>query len=497
MVNVIGSHQSYINSGGDIFLWNKQIFVGVNRRGCHGTDTGTINTNGTITSGPTFDLSGRTLGITGVGLCSLTVNNSIIPDYFLPGGPFEAFGAGYKTAGGVSNVGSASRSGPSITNITDYSSNDLSTSSKLIGYYTGKIATNLKIELTYSIEPSGSIVRVDVKMNNLSASETIYDVRFSRQIDPDNNQFISSSFDTIDTIKVQNGKDASNNNSTLYSQIESLHRTGVAVPALTLSSTDPSSYVYLGGSTNPYGLTIPGNNAGSTQTGDFNIGFLMTYGNISPLQSSTKTYYVGFGAVSDITNEINEDNNNGSGIGDPFIHPLFGPSYYLPNDEDTYLLFNNKTNLQIYCKNWLVKIKDTYLSFMKYLLFNFYNQKFILDLDKMVLLDGNFNKINLYNPKITINHSKAFSNYFSDYYGKKYKLTKFNKQYEFVFELDDYKIYLLAISDLGYPDIRNNLQFKIIDSKLSHSQIKNFDGALIAEHKVRRTNDVLRHKKII
>lgn len=503
MVNVPGSHQSFINSGGDIFLWNKQIFVGINRRGCHGTDLGTINTDGSITSGPTFDLSGRSLGIDAVGLASLTVNNAVIPDYFLPGAPTEIFTAGYINEIENTNVGTVNRNGLVVTNITDYSTNDLSTTSKLIGYYTGQIADNLKIELTYSIEPTGNIIRVDVKMNNISPTEMIYDVRFARRIDPDNNQFITESlFSTVNTITVQNGKDASNNNSVLYSQIQIKEASGFSVPILTYSSVDPSSYVYLDSSASPYGnsYVTPSNNAGTSITGDRIIALFFKYGNISPLQSSTKTYYIGFGNTSDITNEIYQDINGGSGVGDPLIRPLFGYPYYLPNDESTYLLFDNNENLKIFTKTWLPMDLEK-MSFMRYLIFMFNNEKFILDLDSMLFVNYNSSKYidhNLSKLKDKINiegliiqDSQIFKNFISDYNGKKLKMTKQNKQMLFSFNCSKYIVNLVTISDLGYKDIRNNVDIQI-NGDISKDDIINFNGALISQNKLKIVN----HEKI-
>jgi hypothetical protein len=218
--------------------------------------------------------------------------------------------------------------------------------------------------------------------------------------------------------------------------------------------------------------------------------------------NSTNPYYIiedlSFNKIKVFTKSFSDIilGNSNSGIGDPLIKPIFGDSYYLPNDESTYLLLSNKDNLNIYTKTWIpTNIKDGTLSFMRYLIIHFNSERACLDLDTMnwvkVTENNYFNhslKI-IDNPQINnMNYSRnKFSNYMNDYYNKNYKLSKHNKQMSIIFDLEDNKkIELKIISDMKYQDIRNNIN--ILIKNINQQELINYEGAFIHEKKSKKIN---------
>ena len=169
--------------------------------------------------------------------------------------------------------------------------------------------------------------------------------------------------------------------------------------------------------------------------------------------------------------------------------------YYLPNDESTYLLFDNNDNLKIYTKTWLPFGLEKKLSYMRYIIFEFNNNRICIDLETMKFINLVSNgysthslryigKPNVLNLEI---QNKQFTNSLYDYYGKKYKISKHNKQMEIIFNLVNKKIILQLNSDSKYQDIRNNIN--IIFSSITEKEIENYNGALISEKKAFRINE--------
>ncbi len=180
----------------------------------------------------------------------------------------------------------------------------------------------------------------------------------------------------------------------------------------------------------------------------------------------------------------------GGGIGDPYLSPIFGSKYYLPHNENYYLLFDNFMNLKIYTKTWFAYGVKNNMSFMKYLIIDFNEERFCLDIDSLVWVqyDDNISSHTLQRLKddIKVNNletytNKKYNNFF-DYYGKKFKLSKLNKQMQLVFNVDDYQVKLDIISDLSYQDLRNNINLTI-EGNIIKEEVDNFYGALISKEK--------------
>jgi hypothetical protein len=186
----------------------------------------------------------------------------------------------------------------------------------------------------------------------------------------------------------------------------------------------------------------------------------------------------------------------GNGIGDPFIKPIFGEKYYLPNDEETYLLFDNLDNLKIYCKNWFAPELNlnNKMSFMRYLIIEYNSLIFGIDLESMqyVKLTNNedYKKMRLPRLRDEINKYCNFKSIdglgkISNYYGKKYKMSRLNKKREIIFECDNYKIILKLICDTYYNDLRNNVNL-IFSGQINENKIMKFKGAIISEKKIKK-----------
>jgi hypothetical protein len=189
-------------------------------------------------------------------------------------------------------------------------------------------------------------------------------------------------------------------------------------------------------------------------------------------------------------------NESGGGIGDPFIKPIFGDSYYLPNDESTYLLFDNKDNLKLYTKTWFSPdvIK---MSFMRYLIFEFNDNRGCFDLETFKwfkiddrskylshTLDVELNDLLFNNIKITQKNKKPIR----DYYGKRFNPSADNKVIQIEFMLEKYNIKLEVISDLKFKDIRNNVNF-IINGDIDKDTLGKYNGSFISEYCVRKVNN--------
>jgi hypothetical protein len=185
----------------------------------------------------------------------------------------------------------------------------------------------------------------------------------------------------------------------------------------------------------------------------------------------------------------------GNGIGDPFINPVFGDKYYLPNDEETYLLFDNNDNLKIYTKTWFAPlITKNKMSYMRYIIIDYNSKIFGIDLESMDYVKMS-NKIDLDKMRLPRfkDDIKKYTNLkmidgqskISNYDGKKYKISRYNKKREIIFDCTEYKVILKLISDLAYEDIRNNVNI-IFSGNINIDKLKKFRGAIISEAKLKK-----------
>ena len=347
----------------------------------------------------------------------------------------------------------------------------------------------IKTEITYSLAPLNTVIKVEVKLTNLFA-QTLNDVRFMRTFDNENNNNLTNgSGDSNKIILVQNGLDISGNSSPYFSQLLARESYGPAIPPITFTSFDNRSAVYYNSYTNnSYGSIFedPNTNfpAGTSVEEDYqNMTILFRLGNLAAGESVCFRYYLSLGEDNDIRSQLLNEESEASCIGDPFIKPLFGPSYYLPNDEKTHLLFDNNDNLQIYTKTWFApdsKFKD--MSFMKNLIINYNNLVSCYDLELNTFVDKNYLPIKKFIPNFIVSNEK-FTDFINDYRNNKLKISSNNRQLTFIFNINSkYMVNLFINCDKKYVDLRNNVNIEL-SGDISTEDIYKFNGAFISQKK--------------
>ncbi len=353
---------------------------------------------------------------------------------------------------------------------------------------------SIKTEILYSFGPTQRFLRVDVSLTNVSGS-ILQDVRFMRNFDPDQGSALpdGGGSTTFNKIILQNGYDEFNATNTVHSFVNAVNLGPELASPICFASFDNRSTVAAYGFSNgdtfePY-LDESNFPPGYTIEDDGAILILFKFGNLNPGQSVYFTYYVGFGDVNTILGEI-----GGGSIGDPLITPVLGKPYFLPNDENTYLLFDNRDNLKIFGKCWLpFKSHPTKMSYFKYFIFHFDSHELILDVDSLEFVEFNkhrfyqntlqksYSQKNINIDNLIINYNSKKFNRVKNYYSQSFRNSHKNKQMELIFNIKDYSVKLYFISDLGYPDLRNNIDFSLIN--VSDNMIKEFDGAYISKNK--------------
>ncbi|MBS7528124.1 InlB B-repeat-containing protein, partial [Fusibacter paucivorans] len=123
-------------------------------------------------------------------------------DFFLPGNPYEGFIIGYYT-GGDSTSGTkkllknynASSPSKDITAVTtDMSSGDV------LSAKTEGTRDAIKLTQTLTLKKADKYYLIDVTIENISSS-TIYDVRYARSFDPDQDKDINGTYSTKNEVK--------------------------------------------------------------------------------------------------------------------------------------------------------------------------------------------------------------------------------------------------------------------------------------------------------
>lgn len=181
--------------GNDVFLGGEYMEIGVSGSGSFGTassaPSGFHPIGGRSNIGLSIDKDGFDKG-----------DSQTTGDFFLPGGPYEATIVGYYTGGGIEsgtkNVKmNAERSGtvqiPSTT--TDISVGEL-LSAKTVGTDN---AGKLKLTQVVSFEVYDKYYEMDIEVENVS-SEVLYDVRYMRSFDPDQDKDLNGTYATVNQV---------------------------------------------------------------------------------------------------------------------------------------------------------------------------------------------------------------------------------------------------------------------------------------------------------
>ncbi|MBK9494456.1 MAG: Ig-like domain repeat protein [Xanthomonadales bacterium] len=222
------------------------------------------------------------------------VNTGIAADFFLPGTPYEAFGAGYKI-GGTPTTGECSTTGSTgsftgtcsglsmdggYPTVATSGSNALLTSRHTLG--------SLRLTQQFSLPENEKYVEITLTAQNLSGSN-MTDVRYVRDFDPDQGLDVCGSYNTLNTIRRTPSEHG-------FAAIEAERPSGCG---------SANSFVYLStqigakgrvssSGTDPYGSQWTGEQAAGTTNGgsDDRMAIMVPLGDIPAGQTKSATYYM-------------------------------------------------------------------------------------------------------------------------------------------------------------------------------------------------------------
>jgi hypothetical protein len=502
--------QSFIDGSNNIFLKNENIFIGIGPTGAIGTLIGSIDTSGeNFPSDYAFDICGGQLYKNTVGFVNLKTNNDKKMDFINLNYDTDISVNAYFNLNWRKNGNEYNNRSDYETGFANYSNENQSTSTELKAKYTIRTSESnsrefnlsrdlssntILTEITYKFSLNESIVKIDIKLTNLY-TETIDDVIFAYNYLP-TEEILSEETATItNTRYVIDGVDISGNASDFYSQVISQYET-----PLIMTSFNPTSAIYLDFADNPF--ADPSYNADiSNNSQSYNM-IIFRFGSIAPNGNACGTFFIGVGDREEINTQVINANTGTECIGDPFVIPLFGENYYIPNDENTHLLFDNNDNLQIYTKTWFApnsKFRD--MSYMRYLIFNYNKKLYCFDLELFYFVELNelfyhtnsLKKINNGTIKLIKNYNK-FTNTIKDYRNKTHKISDQNNQLILTFKCNKYLVNLFINSDIKFVDLRNNVYLQI-NGSITSDEIKKFNGAFINQNK-QKTLDKKELKKL-
>lgn len=179
--------RSVVTSGGDVYLGGNYIEVGIDLNGWFGASDAApagFHPQSRPNVGMVMDADGFDVG-----------SSPTTGDFFLPGGPVEGYGIGYRlTDGGATTVRvntNPSLSGSFSTNksLTNTSSGDTLSATHVIE------DANMRLEQKISFNVNDKYFKLEAKMTNLSGA-TLYDVRYFRKLDPDQDLDLNGTFNT-------------------------------------------------------------------------------------------------------------------------------------------------------------------------------------------------------------------------------------------------------------------------------------------------------------
>jgi hypothetical protein len=274
----------------NVFLQGTRVALGISELGSFGTSRNAPMGFEFSTSNPRklgFVFDNDTFG----------VGSGRIGDYFLPGSAEERFSVGVNGNRFFSNC-------PlhfSVNPIPRVSVEDFSTASLLKASWTGQNSF-VRVEQVVRFLVSGAVVKVEVTITNIQATGTLTDVRYLRNVDPDNEfeqtgqfateQKILSNFDAIPGVAAVQGRGLAFNS------------------LLILMSRDPRALATYGGfdQVNPYTDIPPTRPTGVTNVDDEAIQISARLGDLLPGASTTFTFFIGF-----------NENTGASAVGDPHL----------------------------------------------------------------------------------------------------------------------------------------------------------------------------------
>jgi len=187
---IIGQTGSVVSTsvGDDVFLGNDLIELGVSRAGSFGTGFSApadFHSPGRLSFA--FDADRFDAG-----------NAPASNDFFLPGTPEEGWSVGFRLSnGGATNVFS-NFAQQNIRNVAT-NTTDVSVSGTAAAQTTGSVDGRLNLTQKVEIGADDTFFTTTLTLNNVSASE-LFDVRYLRSMDPDQEAIVQNEFRTINDV---------------------------------------------------------------------------------------------------------------------------------------------------------------------------------------------------------------------------------------------------------------------------------------------------------
>ena len=265
----------------DIFLQGTFVSLGISGSGSFGTDNPAPAgfARGPQQLGYIFDDDGFGMG-----------NPATTGDFFLPGDPEEGFIVGYRTvagSGSAQTFANVERNG--LVQITPVSVSNLSSGTQLAARFVGVTDDGvLQVTQNVSYEETSKQVAVVITLTN-NGTSNIFDVRYLRNVDPDQDVETGGSFTTTNTV-------LSNFPTDPRAVVQAV---GLAsgVPFLYVA-TDPRLRASYGGFNNrdPYASFIYDSppSTGATVVDDIAVTMTADVGSLAPGESKTFQFFLGF-----------------------------------------------------------------------------------------------------------------------------------------------------------------------------------------------------------
>ena len=265
----------------DIFLQGTFVSIGISGSGSFGTAN--VAPSGFVRDGQLgyiFDDDGFGMG-----------DPAATGDFFLPGAPEEGFTVGYRTVEGDDGT---SQTFTNVerefeTDLTTVSVEDLSAGDQLAARYVGVTPDNVvQVTQTVSYDEDSKQIAVVITMTNVGDDE-VFDVRYLRNVDPDQDEETTGSFTTRNTVLSNFPADGR--------AVVQAEGENTGVPFL-YAATDSRLRASYGGFANrdPYAGFLYDNppTPGVTNVDDEAVTMTADVGSLMPGESKTFQFFLGF-----------------------------------------------------------------------------------------------------------------------------------------------------------------------------------------------------------
>lgn len=284
-----------VTVNGDVYLGGNYVEIGIDNNGWFGASEAApagFHPVSRTNIGMVMDADG------------FNVNNAMTNgDFFLPGSPAEGYGIGYKeTDGGVSVI--RRNVNPSLNGAFNQNMSlvDLSSGDTLSALHTvddGK----LKVQQKVTLNKDDIFFKLEVTLTNITAS-TLYDVRYFRVLDPDQDLDYNSTFNTLNKVD-QNPPTSSK--ALVYS------KGPVTGTPFFYVAFDSTARANIGSTSDPYNIAMYNPDGDAMLTAETNqdtlIGMTFAKGNLNAGESAQIVLYCSLdpdltGSLTNIENDV-------------------------------------------------------------------------------------------------------------------------------------------------------------------------------------------------